>query len=114
MTCSVDFQNAYSDLYSLMRNYIWDLDVVEVLADVEVDTFDAFIDLEKLNKDFQRLYPSIKAVADDNDDEEMLEAADAFFDMIKDGIENETPAVYALYRVQETAIDEDGKEIIPQ
>ena len=62
MTYSIDFQNAYVDLYRLMRNYIWDLDVVEMLADVEVATYDAFIDLEKLNKMYQKLYPlSMKA-----------------------------------------------------
>lgn len=114
MICSVDFQNAYVDLFALMRNYIWDLDVVEMLADVEVDTYDAFLDLEKLSKDFQRLYSEIKEVAQDNDDKELQESADSFKKMIEDAINNEESAYLDLYKVQEAAVHEDGKEIIPQ
>lgn len=115
MTCSVDFQNAYVDLYGYMRNYIWDLDVVEMLADVEVDTYDAFIDLEKLSRDFQKLYEEVKDVAKENDDEDLIKSADAFKKMIDDALAEDEPTAYLdLYKVQETAIDEDGKEIIPQ
>ena len=114
MTYSVDFQNAYVNLFSLMRNYIWDLDVIEMLADVEVATFDAFIDMDKLNRCYSKLYPSIIAVADECKDEDMRKAADVFKQQIEDALQDETPAVLDIARVQETAIDEDGKEIIPQ
>ena len=114
MICSVDFQNAYNELFALMRNYIWDLDVVEMLADVEVATYDAFLDIEKLNRCFQRLYPEVMDVAKDNDDDEMKKCADAFKKMIEDAINNEESAYLDLYKVQEAAVHEDGKEIIPQ
>lgn len=114
MIYSVDFQNAYVDLYKLMRNYIWDLDIVEMLADVEVATYDAFIDLEKLNKCYQKLYPEVTEVATDNEDEELKKSADAFKKMIEDRINDESPAVLDLHRVQEAAVDVDGKEVLPE
>ena len=114
MIYSIDFQNAYVDLYRLMRNYIWDLDVVEMLADVEVATYDAFIDLEKLSKSYQKLYPCIIEVARDNKDEELQKSAEAFKKMIEDGLKEDSPAVLDLYKVQEAAIDVDGKEILPE
>lgn len=114
MICSVDFQNAYVELYTLMRNYIWDLDVVEMLADVEVAVYDAFIDIDKLNRCFQRLYPEVVDVAKDNSDEEMQDSADAFKKMIDDAVASDESAYMDLHRVQETAIDDNGKEIIPQ
>lgn len=114
MTYSIDFQNAYVDLYRLMRNYIWDLDVVEMLADVEVATYDAFIDLEKLNKMYQKLYPCIIEVAKDNKDDELKKSADAFRKMIEKGLSDDSLAVLDLYKVQEAAIDKDGKEILPE
>ena len=113
MTCSIELQNAYVDLYGYMRNYIWDLDVVEMLADVEVDTYDAFINIEKLDRDFQRLYDEIEDAAKENDDKELLDSADAFKKLIDDAKESSS-AYLDLYKVQEVAIDRDGKEIMPQ
>lgn len=110
MTCSADLQAAYTWLYSCMRNYIWDLDVVEVLADVEVDTFDAFVDYEKAKKDFGKLYPSVKDVADANEDSDLLEAADNFQKIIDDSVADESPAVFNLIQVQETVGNPEVKE----
>lgn len=110
MTCSADLQSAYEWLYSRMRNYIWDLDVVEMLADVEVDTFDAFIDYEKAEKDFNKLYTAVKDVADANKDEELLKSADDFKKLIQDALEDESPAVFSLLKVQETVGNPEQEE----
>ena len=112
MNSSVDVQAAYNDLFSNMRNYIWDLDVVELLADVEVDTYDAFIDKEKLQKDYQKLYTTVVDEARNNKDEELEKAADAFKDIIEQAVEDEEPAYFELYQVQETTdVPEEREEI---
>lgn len=102
MITSPDVQAVYADLFSNMRNYIWDLDVVEMLADVEVDTFDAFIDMDKLSKDYQKLFPMVIAVADSEADKELKDSAEAFKQLIENVIADEEPAYLDLYRVQET------------
>lgn len=114
MTCSEDIQVLYADLFQKMRNYIWDLDVVELLADVEVDTFDAFIDFEKLNKDYNKLYSIISTIAKNEGDVDMQEAADAFKKGVEDALNDECPAVFELVQVQETVstpLDEEDEAI---
>lgn len=113
MNSSVDIQAAYADLFQKMRNYIWDLDVVEMLADVEVDTFDAFIDKEKLQRDYQKLHYIITQEAETQEDEELKDAAEAFNDIIEQSIEDEEPAYLELYKVQEISEKPDlhGREI---
>lgn len=102
---SADIQSTYTWLFDRMRNYIWDLDVIEMLADVEVDTYDAFIDCEKLRKDFVRLYPIVKSVAVENKDDELLESLDAFQKRIDDSLEENATAYFDLYQVQETPVE---------
>lgn len=111
MNSSVDIQVAYNDLFSNMRNYIWDLDVVEMLAEVEVDAYDAFVDKEKLQRDYQKLYTTVVDEARNNKDEDLEKAADAFKDIIEQSIEDKDPAYFELYQVQETVdIPKEEKE----
>lgn len=102
MMSSVDLQAGYVSLYADMRNYIWDLDVVEMLADVEVDVYDAFVDAEKLKRDYAKLYSVVSSEAAANKDESMQESADVFKQLIEDMASREQTAYLDLYQVQET------------
>lgn len=62
-----DFRNTYENFYDAMRMYLWPYSVLKELAQVELDIYDAFIDVEKLSNDFSRLQASIRDVCKDDD-----------------------------------------------
>ena len=64
---SQDFRNAYEKFYNEFRKYLWPYEVLEVLADIEVNIYSSFIDMDKLRIDFAKLRKSMKDVI--NDDE---------------------------------------------
>ena len=45
---SNEIQNAYVDLYTQMRKYIWPFDVIDILVDLEIESFKSFPDSQKL------------------------------------------------------------------
>ena len=97
MICSKDLQRVYVKFFELMRNYIWEFPIVEILADVEVGIFDSFIDADKLRKDFMKLQTNIQPIL--KDDKELKEVTDK----LKSLIDDLTDQQYAdLYQVQET------------
>lgn len=106
MMTSTTLQSAYAELFAAMREYIWDLDVVEMLADVEVDTYDAFVDAKKLQKDYAKLYTIVHAEGVDNDDESLISACDNFKQLCDSYAEDTEPAYLDLYHVNETIPDD--------
>lgn len=44
-----ELQSAYVELYKCLRGYIWDVEVVELIANVEVECYKSFPDLRKLS-----------------------------------------------------------------
>lgn len=63
---SQNYRNIYEKLYDQIRNYLWPYKVLEVLADVETDVYNAFIDTDKLRIDFEKLKKAMKDVLIDD------------------------------------------------
>ncbi len=97
MINTAEFRNAYEKFYTEMRNYLWDFSTLQLLADVEVATYQSFLDLKELKKKLDRLHPVIKEIAED--DEYLKEAYDDFYKLIEDN--EESTMYFTLYQVEE-------------
>ena len=97
---SLDLRNAYCDLYAEVRRYLWDIKTLEVLAEVEVECFTAFPDINKIRMLLVKLrtYMS-QAIKSD----EFLSGA---FDSMDASSEGEI-TYYPLHRIQEVIPDEN-------
>ena len=102
LTCN-DYRRAYEKLYKAMRNYIWGVDVVELLANFEVAVYDAFIDVEKAESYFNKLKKAIHALRVEEDDEDLAAALDNISKLFEDTEDQYLP----IYRVNETLTEED-------
>ena len=104
MISSAELQNAYNNFYKEMRKYIWDLDVVEILADLEVTVYDAFVDREKLASVLSNIEREIRDYFEDDED---LENA---FTELRELSENEDDQYVPLFKVNEVLIKEETDE----
>lgn len=77
-----ELQNRYIQLYKLLRNYIWEYDIVELIADLEVLTFTAFTDKEELKKALDALERAVRFTDVWKQDEQMQEQFGAFRDAL--------------------------------
>ena len=93
---SQDFRNLYEKFYSQMRLYLWPYQVLEELADVECDIYSAFIDIDKLSKDFGKLQSSIREAC--KDDEDLRKLSDSIRSLID---EKDVEPYARLYKVAE-------------
>lgn len=71
-----ELQNAYLNMYKELRNYIWGFNIVENLAELEINVYSAFPDVSKLKVQFNNLYLGIKSVL--SEDEELRKSVEAF------------------------------------
>lgn len=55
MILGSDIQFIYIELYSELRKYILDLNIVEALADLEVETYKLFPDIDRLSEYINKL-----------------------------------------------------------
>ena len=84
-TSSILLRNAYDNLYKQLRRFIWSFDDVEKIADLEVISYTAFPDIDKLRKTFQSLRSSFREIEDDDFQEEVksfqdfINKADKFY-----------------------------------
>ena len=85
---SQDFRNKYEKLYIQLRRYLWPYDVLKQIADLEIDIYAAFIDLDKIAADCTKLYSSIKEVC--KEDQLVADAYNAVVDLVN----TEDPTVY--------------------
>lgn len=58
----------YERFYKQMRKYVWDIQTVALLAQFEVDLYQAFPDMEVVRKSFSRLRRAIKFVSDKDEE----------------------------------------------
>lgn len=65
---SNEIQNAYVDLYTQMRKYIWPFDVIDILVDLEIESFKSFPDVMKLRELLDRLHREIQSTLSDDKD----------------------------------------------
>lgn len=55
MISSQDIQNMYIDLYTKLRNYIWPIDIVSTIADLEVACYQLFPSVENIKITLMKL-----------------------------------------------------------
>lgn len=65
---SNEIQNSYVDLYTQMRKYIWPFDVIDILVDLEIESFKSFPDVMKLQELLDRLHREIQSTLSDDKD----------------------------------------------
>ena len=80
MISSNEIQSAYIDLYVQFRKYIWPFRVVNLVVDLEIETFKLFPDLASLYKIFQELNREISSTS--KDDQDFQSAIDAYEKLI--------------------------------
>lgn len=73
-----EMQTQYIRLYKLLRQYIWEYQVVEHIGELEVLAFTAFADREELIHALNKLKQDIKATDVWLKDEELRKQFDAF------------------------------------
>lgn len=76
-----ELQAKYNDMYIELRNYIWDFNTVEHLADVEIEVYTIFPDMLKLRNKFNSLFNDMREVY--LEDEDLRKAVDAFKNFIE-------------------------------
>lgn len=52
MTSSAELQVQYTHLYKQLRKYIWDIEVVQGLAELEIEVYSKFPNLDKAKAKF--------------------------------------------------------------
>ena len=82
MKNAIELQNLYVKMYSQLRNYIWGLDTVEKIAEIEMQIYSAFPDCARLQKLFASLYDDVHPMFEE--DEELEEAMNAMKNEIQD------------------------------
>ena len=65
---SNEIQNAYVNLYTQIRKYIWPFDVIDILVDLEIESFKSFPDVMKLRELLDRLHREIQSTLSDDKD----------------------------------------------
>lgn len=75
---------AYTRMYSVLSDYIWDFDIVAALVEVEVETYRLFPDLELLRNNIRTLRMLVRQVVDRKDDNRILSAIDTFSKAVND------------------------------
>lgn len=103
MISTTQFKLLYNDLYEQMRKYIWDIDVVNALADVEIESYKAFPDIAALRKYVSDLRYLISGYS--VDDEDLFAALDAFDEYYSD----DEDMYEKIERFREVINNEDNK-----
>lgn len=107
MIAAAILQSAYNDLYTKLRNYIWEYDTVVKIADLEVATYMAFPDIDDIRRAFDRLRIDIKDSDIYSDDEELQQALDDF----EDKLEGADQVFYRLDVPEEVEVIESSETL---
>lgn len=82
MTSSVIIQNKYISLYKLLRNYLWNFQTVEDIAELEMECFRALPDVDRIKMKLNAV--SNAAIYVIRDDNKLKECLDSFYDLLND------------------------------
>lgn len=82
MTSSVIIQNKYISLYKLLRNYLWNFQTVEDIAELEMECFRALPDVDRIKMKLNAV--SNAAIYVIRDDDKLKECLDSFYDLLND------------------------------
>lgn len=69
MVTATSLQTTYNKFFTEFRNYIWNFSIIESLADLEIEVYQAFPDMESLKskcKKFKRQISSTEAYKQDD------------------------------------------------
>lgn len=99
---SNEIQNAYVNLYIQIRKYIWPFDVIDILVDLEIESFKSFPDVMKLRELLDRLHREIQSTISDDKD---LETAYSSFKKLIDDDDN---TMYKLLEQVREVISNDN------
>lgn len=92
MILTTRLQELYNNLYVHMRQYIWDVNVIDLLADIEIESYTAFPDVDKLRSKLTQLRSSVLQASRKFDDDGLLDSIDYFLDNL-DQVAVSTPVV---------------------
>lgn len=102
MKSAREFRNVYERFYDCMRNYLWPYNVLEDLADVEVQIYTAFIDRDQLKRAFDKLSIAIRELRKED------KYLDKTYKELQEVIDDPDTEMYAdLSRVEEVHPDAD-------
>lgn len=76
-----ELQSKYNDMYIQLRNYIWDFNTIEALADVEIEVYTTFPNMKRLRSKFKALLIDIRDIY--LEDGDLKKAVDTFKDFIE-------------------------------
>lgn len=114
---STDIQNRYQKLYTYLMNFLWDFDVFEKIAELEISIFDTFPDKDNMLKCLKELQYKIKDTYEDLTDNDDPGFEDAFKALQK-SIDDYDPdnALVELYSVEQPVelpddTDEEDTEV---
>lgn len=82
MTSSVIIQNKYISLYKLLRNYLWNFQTVEDIAELEMECFRALPDVDRIKMKLNAV--SNAAIYVIRDDDKLKESLDSFYELLED------------------------------
>lgn len=102
-----DLNNAYIDLYSALREYIWDISTIELLAELETATYNRFADLDKVRHLFHNLKICISSTDVYKDDKELQDAVKTF----ESALDTDNSIVYSPIISIDPLYDEEDKPI---
>lgn len=96
---SQEFRNLYEKFYSRIRNYLWPVETLKVLAEVEANIYSAFIDYSKLGKDLDRLKTHIKDTMED--DKYLDDSYNKIVKLLEEAEQDGFDPYLSIYQVQE-------------
>lgn len=104
MISASDFQRVYVKIYKVMRDYIWDFDVVDALSDFEVAVYRIFPDVYEIEQKFNNLRRIVDSYEIDDPD------IDKYFDKFEELLDSDDTIYYAVKTFKEV-IDNADSEI---
>lgn len=106
MLNSKDLSRHYVKLYEHMREYVWDADTVEALAELEIAVYSRFPDIDSVQRKLSYLVSLIRSVISEND--ELSDVITQFSETL-----NSCEGTYSeLPRVKEVTVNADNHEDI--
>lgn len=105
MKTSTKLQNKYNSFYEVISKYIWPIEIVTDLAELEIEIYKAFPDEDVIETKFNKLAVEVRPLLDETD-KQMLAALKSFENDIQE-FESE---YFKLDTFKEVVSNENHKE----
>lgn len=103
---SSDLQVMYEQLYTFMMQYLWEFQVVQALANLEIAIFKRFPDKDEMSNCLRELNYSISATYNELEDDDLPEFKKAY-ETLETAIADYEEVGCEIYSVQEIVDDSD-------